>query len=57
MSPPTETPNDATPITCAHNRAVLQELVHIDGATAKVVELFGLFDDFPLMFGVVEPKR
>jgi alkyl sulfatase BDS1-like metallo-beta-lactamase superfamily hydrolase len=37
--------------------AVLQELVHIDGAAAKVVELFGLFDDFPLMFEVVEPKR
>ena len=32
MSPPTETPNDATRITCAHNRAVLQEFVYIDGA-------------------------
>jgi alkyl sulfatase BDS1-like metallo-beta-lactamase superfamily hydrolase len=32
-------------------------LVTIDGDAARVVELFGLFDDFALMFEVVEPRR
>jgi alkyl sulfatase BDS1-like metallo-beta-lactamase superfamily hydrolase len=32
-------------------------LVAIDGDRAKVAQLFGLFDDFTLMFEVVEPKR
>ena len=32
-------------------------LVAIDGDAARVAELFSLFDDFPLMFEVVEPKR
>lgn len=32
-------------------------LVTIDGDAAKVVELFGLFDDFALMFEIVEPRR
>jgi alkyl sulfatase BDS1-like metallo-beta-lactamase superfamily hydrolase len=32
-------------------------LLTIDGDAAGVVELFGLFDDFPLMFDVVEPRR
>jgi alkyl sulfatase BDS1-like metallo-beta-lactamase superfamily hydrolase len=31
--------------------------VTIDGDAARVVELFGLFDDFALMFEVVEPRR
>ncbi len=32
-------------------------LVTIDGDPARVVELFSLLDDFPLMFAVVEPRR
>jgi linear primary-alkylsulfatase len=49
------------------NRLVLREisfadagarsLVRVDGDGAKVAELFGLLDDFSLMFNVVEPKR
>ena len=49
------------------NRLVLREmpfadaaqrgLVRIEGDSSKVVELFGLLDDFTLMFEVVEPKR
>jgi alkyl sulfatase BDS1-like metallo-beta-lactamase superfamily hydrolase len=36
---------------------VLQDgLVAIDGAPERVVELFGLLDDFTLMFEVVEPR-
>jgi alkyl sulfatase BDS1-like metallo-beta-lactamase superfamily hydrolase len=31
--------------------------VSIEGDPARVVELFGLLDDFTLMFEVVEPKR
>jgi len=34
-----------------------QGLATIDGEPARVVELFGLLDDFPLMFDVVEPRR
>ena len=34
-----------------------QGLVSIDGDPARVVELFSLLDDFPLMFDVVEPRR
>jgi len=51
----------------ALNRLVLRELpfadaVHhglivIEGDAAKVAQLFGLLDDFALMFEVVEPKR
>jgi alkyl sulfatase BDS1-like metallo-beta-lactamase superfamily hydrolase len=51
----------------ALNRVVLREttvadaieagLVVVDGDAAKVAELFTLFDDFTLMFEVVEPKR
>jgi alkyl sulfatase BDS1-like metallo-beta-lactamase superfamily hydrolase len=37
--------------------AVERGLARIDGDGAKVVELFGLLDDFTLMFEVVEPKR
>jgi len=37
--------------------AVRQGLVRIEGDAAKVAELLGLFDDFALMFEVVEPKR
>jgi alkyl sulfatase BDS1-like metallo-beta-lactamase superfamily hydrolase len=37
--------------------AVERGLTRIDGDAAKVVELFGLLDDFTLMFEVVEPKR
>ena len=37
--------------------AVQRGLVSIDGDPAKVAELFGLLDDFALMFEVVEPKR
>ena len=37
--------------------AVTQGLVRIDGDTGKVADLFGLLDDFSLMFEVVEPKR
>ncbi len=35
--------------------AVQRGFVRIDGALDKVVELFSLFDDFTLMFEVVEP--
>jgi len=37
--------------------AVQRGLVSIDGDPAKVAELFGLLDDFTLMFEVVEPRR
>ena len=37
--------------------AVQRGLVAVDGDPARVVELFGLLDDFTLMFEVVEPKR
>jgi len=37
--------------------AVQRGLVAIDGDAARVAKLFSLFDDFPLMFEVVEPKR
>ncbi len=36
--------------------AVQRGLVGVDGDPAKVAELFSLFDDFTLMFEVVEPK-
>jgi alkyl sulfatase BDS1-like metallo-beta-lactamase superfamily hydrolase len=36
---------------------VQRGLVGIDGDPAKVAELFGLLDDWSLMFEVVEPKR
>jgi alkyl sulfatase BDS1-like metallo-beta-lactamase superfamily hydrolase len=36
--------------------AVAQGLMAVDGDRAKVAELFGLLDDFPLMFAVVEPR-
>jgi alkyl sulfatase BDS1-like metallo-beta-lactamase superfamily hydrolase len=49
------------------NRLILREipfvdaveggLVAVDGDRAKVAQLFGLLDDFTLMFEVVEPKR
>jgi linear primary-alkylsulfatase len=51
----------------ALNRLVLREIsfadaaaqgrVRIAGDAAKVAELFGLLDDFSLMFEVIEPKR
>ncbi|HXJ79879.1 MAG TPA: alkyl sulfatase dimerization domain-containing protein [Candidatus Methylomirabilis sp.] len=37
--------------------AVEHGLVAVDGDPAKVTELFGLLDDFSLMFEVVEPRR
>jgi len=37
--------------------AVHRGLVRIAGDPAKVAELFSLFDDFTLMFEVVEPRR
>ena len=37
--------------------AVAQGLVRVEGDAAKVTELFGMLDDFALMFEVVEPKR
>ncbi len=37
--------------------AVEGGLVVADGNGAKVAELLGLLDDFPLMFEVIEPKR
>ena len=37
--------------------AVERGLVAIEGDAAKVVELFGLLDDFTLMFPIVEPRR
>jgi alkyl sulfatase BDS1-like metallo-beta-lactamase superfamily hydrolase len=37
--------------------AVQRGLVSIDGDPAKVAVLFGLLDDFTLMFEVVEPRR
>jgi alkyl sulfatase BDS1-like metallo-beta-lactamase superfamily hydrolase len=37
--------------------AVAQGQARIDGDGAKVAELFGLLDDFSLMFEVIEPKR
>jgi linear primary-alkylsulfatase len=36
--------------------AVSGGLVVVDGDAARVAELFGLFDDFTLMFPVVEPR-
>jgi alkyl sulfatase BDS1-like metallo-beta-lactamase superfamily hydrolase len=37
--------------------AITQGLVAVDGNAAKVTELFGLLDEFSLMFEVIEPKR
>jgi alkyl sulfatase BDS1-like metallo-beta-lactamase superfamily hydrolase len=37
--------------------AVAQGQARIDGDAAKVAELFGLLDDFSLMFEVIEPRR
>ena len=37
--------------------AITQGLVVVEGDTAKVTELFGLLDEFSLMFEVIEPKR
>jgi alkyl sulfatase BDS1-like metallo-beta-lactamase superfamily hydrolase len=37
--------------------AVAQGQARIDGDAARVAELFGLLDDFSLMFEVIEPKR
>lgn len=37
--------------------AVHRGLVRVEGDPAKVAELFSLFDDFTLMFEVVEPRR
>jgi len=37
--------------------ALARQLATIDGDAAKVVELFSLFDDFALMFEVVEPRH
>jgi alkyl sulfatase BDS1-like metallo-beta-lactamase superfamily hydrolase len=51
----------------ALNRLVLREvafadavergLMRVEGDAAKVAELFGLLDDFRLMFEVLEPRR
>ena len=37
--------------------AVRQGLVTVEGDATKVVELFGLLDDFTLMFPIVEPRK
>ncbi len=37
--------------------AVQSRRVRIDGKASRLVELFGLFDEFTLMFEMVEPKR
>jgi alkyl sulfatase BDS1-like metallo-beta-lactamase superfamily hydrolase len=37
--------------------SIAQGLVIVEGAAGKVTELFGLLDDFSLMFEVIEPKR
>ena len=37
--------------------AVQQGLVTVEGDATKVVELFGLLDDFTLMFPIVEPRK
>src|SRR5215470_11732076 len=37
--------------------AVARGLVRVEGDAAKVAELFGLLDDFRLMFEVLEPRR
>src|SRR5262249_25440587 len=37
--------------------AVQRGLVRVEGDAAGVAELFGLLDDFSLLFEVVEPKR
>jgi linear primary-alkylsulfatase len=39
------------------SEAVQRGQAAIDGNLAKVADLFSLFDEFPLMFEVVEPKR
>jgi len=41
----------------AFTDAVARGLMRVDGDGAKVAELFGMLDDFRLMFEVVEPKR
>jgi len=41
----------------AFTDAVERGLVRVDGNAAKVAELFGLLDDFALMFEVLEPRR
>ena len=37
--------------------AVAKGLITIDGDASAVADLFGLLDDFTLMFEVIEPKR
>jgi alkyl sulfatase BDS1-like metallo-beta-lactamase superfamily hydrolase len=37
--------------------AIDQGLVAIAGSRQRVVQLFGLLDDFALMFDVIEPRR
>ena len=37
--------------------ALARGVVAVEGDPARVVELFDLLDEFPLMFEVVEPKR
>src|SRR2546428_13276138 len=37
--------------------ALQRSLVTVEGDAAKVTELFGLLDDFTLMFDIVEPKQ
>ena len=41
----------------AFTDAVERGLVRVEGNAAKVAELFGLLDDFALMFEVLEPRR
>jgi alkyl sulfatase BDS1-like metallo-beta-lactamase superfamily hydrolase len=36
--------------------AVQQGLVRVDGNLSTVAELFSLFDDFPPMFAIIEPR-
>ena len=37
--------------------AIATGLVTVDGDASAIDDLFGLLDDFTLMFEVVEPKR
>jgi len=37
-------------------KAVQSRRVRIDGEASRLVELLGLFDEFTLMFEMVEPK-
>jgi alkyl sulfatase BDS1-like metallo-beta-lactamase superfamily hydrolase len=83
MTAPAHDPKDATPVTRAHNRAVMdalplgntqdldrvilgeapfaeavrQGVARIAGESDKVAELFGLLDDFALMFEVSNPRE